>query len=1241
MRRYLAVSLILSAVFGAQQVAAEPVTRAQPAAGSVIARKSGEEVRFVDVSDWRFVDLRQDVVAGDYLRTNATGNLAVLFSDRTQMRLGRNTTLLVKNVGPSTDAAFALESGTIWARAERGGPGLTVETPAAAAAIRGTDWTMTVESNGRTSLTVLEGKVELANQFGAVTVSQGEGAVANIGSAPTKIVNVNPDDREQMLFFLSLRNSFNMLPASPLSSPDMRKARGEITAKAPSARSGEDWLTLAEVNLNYEGREAAREAAAQARQFRLTRAQTARLDLIEAMIAGAEKRYDEAAHLFEQARQNLDPRRRAMATYGGYYARALADPNRTEAPPKPKADGPYAAMAEALTVAFLVDFKASIAVLKRAEQRYPENPSLPAMRAQLAMALDDRQQMEEAIDRSLSLDPDDPNALEARANFRAGFKSDLEGAYADLTRALEIAPGSTTIWNGLGLVQNARGAYRESEAALKQAIALDPQDPVSHINLAVLYLDQDRVVEARAEIDKALEVDPSFDMALLIRGRYYMQTGELEKAREDLLAGTTANPADAQGLLLLGASYYESGEHEPAAQAIENADRLDANDPVVSSFRTAIAIDEYESDEAIRSAQEALRRARARGGDYAPLSASRDQGSTLNDAYRLQGLDAWGRYYGAAVFDPFGAAGYVDQTVSGSPNPFVNDLNYGATVVDPGTNGAGFSSFFQGLMLDPAMISGRSTSATLFRRPFLETSIGGGFTSTSDNTGWTSEAEVQGFVNDPIPWSFYGKLDVQRSGEFREGTDPGFPVPNVRFDLEDKLVAGTGFVTARPTPNDRVVAYVDIRNDEANLNNGLFVFPSPVIIDPGFPFPIVGSTYDRQLENRSANLGLGWSHTFGYKNVVNAAFFASSSRQTSEEAATFAFDFGLPILLPGPGTIDGSSEQSAYIGALNHTYGVGDLTLRYGLEGGTIDSKQTKATSISFPFLPVFNEIETTDTGLTIGRAYMDGLYEVTSALKLEAALFGTYLDGDVNGLGFEQGKLEPRVGAAWAPVEGHWLRAAFMRETAAVNTTTLAPIGIVGLQSNQTPIGLGGYSDTFAARWDAELNGRLFTTLDYQHQELSGLSIDIPGAFDSTDLTEARIDRLAATANVWLGGGFGAFATYAYTDSENKDPTSFGFGEALPYVPEHSARLGVTWVNPANFKVTLAATYIGERSGDVSGDPIDPYWTADTFATWEPFNKRFELELAAYNLFDEKFNVAASVPGWGRSFVGSLKVRF
>lgn len=323
--------LIAMALLAPWPALGEPVPRHQPAAGSVIARKSGEEVRFVDVSNWRFVDLAQDLLPGDVLRTNATGALAVLFRDHTQIRLGRNTALRVKQIGGG-DTNLELQSGTIWARAARGGEGLVIDTPAAAAAIRGTDWTMTVGGDGKTSLTVLEGVVELKNAYGSVTVRQGEGAVAAIGSAPTKIIIVTPKDREQMLFHLPLRDAFNLMPPTPLKARDMRRERARIEAQPEASRSAEDWLTLAEIYLPLEGRQRAQGALERARRLGLNRSQDARAYLIEALIAGSENRYSDAARLFAEAVPRLDAKRRSVAAYGGYFARALADPNLVEAP---------------------------------------------------------------------------------------------------------------------------------------------------------------------------------------------------------------------------------------------------------------------------------------------------------------------------------------------------------------------------------------------------------------------------------------------------------------------------------------------------------------------------------------------------------------------------------------------------------------------------------------------------------------------------------------------------------------------------------------------------------------------------------------------------------------------------------------------------------------------------------------------------------------------------------------------
>ncbi|RVJ93738.1 FecR domain-containing protein [Sinorhizobium meliloti] len=1180
---------------------AEPVPRPSPAAGSVIARKSGEEVRFVDVSNWRVVDLSQDLLPGDVLRTNATGALAVLFRDHTQIRLGRNTALRVKQIGAG-DTNLGLESGTIWARAERGGEGLVIDTPAAAAAIRGTDWTLTVGTDGKTSLVVLEGVVELSNAYGSVTVKQGERAVAAIGSAPAKIVIVTPKDREQMLFHLSLRNAFVWMPATPFSVPEMRRERARIEASPAASRPAEEWLTLAEIYLSLNGRDKAQAALAEAASRGLTRSQAARADLVKALIAGSSNRYEEAARLFARAERGLDPSRRTIAAYGGYFARGLADPARVEEPPR-NASGRYAGMARAWTAGFREDIPAAIAVIKKAEQQYPDDPTLPAARAQLALLLDDRDELRDGVERALSIDPDDPTALEARAHYRYHIDNDLEGALADLERALKTAPGSSSIWNSLGLVQGARGDNRAAEAAFKQAIALDPLDPVSHANLAIQYMDEMRMAEAKREIDTALSVDPSFDVALVARGRYHMQNGEADKAVEDLLAGSTANPAYSNAQLLLAAAHYEKGDRIPAAQALDNADRLDPNDPVVATVRTAIAIDAYDADAAIRNAQEALRRTRAKGGDTAALGANQEQGSTLNDAFRLQGLDASGQYYGDAVFDPFTGASYVDQAVRGSVNPFFNAYDFAANAVTNTVNTASFSALIQGLLIEPHMLASRERTVNLLRSPFFETELGGGFIANEDHTGWVGEAAVRGFTVSPFPISVYGTFQWE---EPRDAVESG----GARLERDLRIIGGNGYVTASPTPDDRIVAFANYSDVEETQQ----FLPVPP---------------DLEIGDESSGIisGLAWSHTFGYRNVGNAALFFKELRTVDSLAVRDA---------TGTGNLEIEAKERTYIAAMSHMYGDGDLTWRYGLEGGKMRSDNRVAfTSVPPPPVqpsPIFDS----DT-YAVAKAYIDGLYEITPDLKVEGALFARYIE-DVNDNDI---RLEPKLGIAWAPAEGHWLRAALQREGYNFGSATLAPVGIVGLQPNQFLIGTEGYADTLALRWDAEWSDWLFTAVDYQHQEIRDGSIATPVTSPFLPLTDfhfdkGRLDRVAVTANMALGHGFGLSATVARIESED---LSAGAGGDLPFLPEYSGQVALTFVNTANVKTTVAANYVGERTDGTT--TLDDFWTLDAALQWEPFDKRFEVELAGFNLLDEEFDIRDGLPGWGPTVKGTVKVRF
>lgn len=276
------------------------------------------------------------------------------------------------------------------------------------------------------------------------------------------------------------------------------------------------------------------------------------------------------------------------------------------------------------------------------------------------------------------------------------------------------------------------------------------------------------------------------------------------------------------------------------------------------------------------------------------------------------------------------------------------------------------------------------------------------------------------------------------------------------------------------------------------------------------------------------------------------------------------------------------------------------------------------------------------DESATYGRVYVDLLHEITPDLKAEYALFGTFLDGDDD----DVARLEPRVGVAWAPSDQHWLRAAYSRQSLYVNTPTLSPVGVLGLQPNEISTGLDGYVDTVALRWDAEWTQDFFTSAEFQHQAIEEPRIAIPLSAAPFSASEGRIDRGSLTANLLIGHGFGLSSTFAYSTSENEDPTSATYGGPLPFVPDWAGQVALTWVNGANVSATLAANYIGERDSE-TGDTLDDYWTLDANLTWEPFDKRFALELAAFNLLDEDFEVNSGVPGWGPTYTGSLKVRF
>ena len=168
------------------------------AAAEIVSLQGTGDQRAAAAADWGPARLAQPLATGDFVRTRQAARMALLFADDTQLRLHQNTVLQVKGVATPAQpvTTLLLNAGRAWTQTKRAdGSRLNLETPAATAGIRGTDWELDVDATGKTLLTVLSGRVEFSNAQGAVTVSSNEAAIAEVGRIPVKIQLSNTSKR--------------------------------------------------------------------------------------------------------------------------------------------------------------------------------------------------------------------------------------------------------------------------------------------------------------------------------------------------------------------------------------------------------------------------------------------------------------------------------------------------------------------------------------------------------------------------------------------------------------------------------------------------------------------------------------------------------------------------------------------------------------------------------------------------------------------------------------------------------------------------------------------------------------------------------------------------------------------------------------------------------------------------------------------------------------------------------------
>ena len=176
------VVVLVAALAG--QLAAGWALAQQPGAAAEIASLDGKgEHRQAQEGAWRPARVQQALFATEFVRTLDMSRMAIVFPDRTRLQLSQNSTLQIKGAAAGTDAKtiLNLNSGRAWTTSKSAPRGVTVETPAATAAIRGTEWEIAVDGEGRATLSVFSGEVDFFNDQGQVVVGPNEQATAERG----------------------------------------------------------------------------------------------------------------------------------------------------------------------------------------------------------------------------------------------------------------------------------------------------------------------------------------------------------------------------------------------------------------------------------------------------------------------------------------------------------------------------------------------------------------------------------------------------------------------------------------------------------------------------------------------------------------------------------------------------------------------------------------------------------------------------------------------------------------------------------------------------------------------------------------------------------------------------------------------------------------------------------------------------------------------------------------------------
>jgi tetratricopeptide (TPR) repeat protein len=516
-------------------------------AGKVVSAEGIVEVKPAGETRWQAVKLNETYCPGDTIRTDRKSRADIALQNHPVIRLDQNTTVTLGGMKDERTSLVDMLSGAalFFSRVTRN---LEVRTATVNAGVEGTEFFIQVEE-GKTDLTVFEGKVLASNAAGGLPVTSGQSAVAEAGKAPVYRIIVRPRDAVQWALYYP-----------PVLGPPPSGLKEETNDPRFHTHRASQFLAVGRVDEAKEDIDKA---------LKLDPKNSDAFALLS-IIAVAQ---NDKAKALDFARQAVaaDPKSAAARIALSYAQQASFDLqgalNSLEEAVKLAPD-------DALAWARLAELQQSFGYLDKsldsAKKAAGLRPDLSRTQTVLGFAYLTEVNIQEAMKafgKAIMLDQADP-----LPRLGLGLAEIREGRLEDGRREFEVAvtldPNNSITRSYLGKAYYEEKRDKLASGQYDMAKTLDPSDPTPYFYEAIEKQTTNRPVEALHELEKSIELNDNravyrsrllLDSDLAARSasiaRIYSDLGFQQRALVEGWKSVNTDPSDFSGHRFLADSY--------------------------------------------------------------------------------------------------------------------------------------------------------------------------------------------------------------------------------------------------------------------------------------------------------------------------------------------------------------------------------------------------------------------------------------------------------------------------------------------------------------------------------------------------------------------------------------------------------------------------------------------------------------------------------------------------------------